>query len=137
MVICMNQKISTSDQNEFHVYRMKGERFTDKNMSKSKKMRGLTQEFGNGSKKMLKSVRLLNPSGKLYMIQDNSPIHKSKIVQNWIKSRKDIIVLIWTPLFPGLNYIEYLWAHMVGKLNPNNIKTKDTLIEIYIMNGIN
>ena len=40
------------------------------------------------------------------MIQENSPIHKSKIVQDWIKSRNDIIVLHWHPLSPDLNPIE-------------------------------
>ena len=79
------------------------------------------------------SVRSLNHPGKIYMIQDNSSIHNSNIVQDWIKSRNGIIVWNWPPLSPDLSPIDNLQAHMVAKWNPNNIQTKDTLLE-YIYN---
>ncbi|KAI8440988.1 hypothetical protein MSG28_009265 [Choristoneura fumiferana] len=39
---------------------------------------------------MLPSVRVAYPEGQIYLVHDNSSVHKSKIVKDWLNSQKDI-----------------------------------------------
>lgn len=41
---------------------------------------------------------------KIRLVQDNSPIHKSRVVQQWLTEHaEDIEVLYWPPRSPDLN----------------------------------
>ena len=154
-VIYSDEKtFSTSDQRELHCYRMKGERYKEDNVGKSKRngridvgMWGWMWGYGVGEiypidgkfngdqylfilkKIMLRSVRMLNPHGHIYFLHDNSPIHKCKKVQEWLQRQNEIIVINWPALSPDLNPIEHLWARFTSKWNGRQIKTKDTLIK--------
>ncbi|KAI8431536.1 hypothetical protein MSG28_016034 [Choristoneura fumiferana] len=62
---------------------------------------------------MLPSVRVAYPEGQIYLVHDNSSVHKSKIVKDWLNSQKDITVFEWPAKSPDLNPIENLWGQMV------------------------
>ena len=78
---------------------------------------------------MMPSVRALNPHGPIYILHDNSPIHKSNIVQEWFRSQSEINVINWPSLSPDLNPIEHLWSLIVSKWNPIKIKNKQQLLK--------
>ena len=155
-VIYTDEKtFSTSDQNDFYCYRLKGERYLENNVSASRRsgridvgMWGWIWGYGVGEiyplysrfnstvyldileNILLPSVRSLNPHEQIYLLHDNSPVHKSKLVQNWLKSRNDITVINWPSLSPDLNPIENIWARIVLKWQIGNcIKTKDALVK--------
>jgi transposase len=51
--------------------------------------------------------------GKLLIIWDGLPGHKSRIVRNYVESRGDKFVLETLPPYaPELNPVEYIWAYM-------------------------
>lgn len=66
---------------------------------------------------MLPSVRaLLIPEGEnFYMLQNKSPIHTARIVQDWFAAHPEITLLHWPPRSPDLNPIEDLWLHINKK----------------------
>ena len=51
--------------------------------------------------------------GKLLIIWDGLPGHRSRIVRNYVESRGQKFVLETLPPYaPELNPVEYIWAHM-------------------------
>lgn len=48
----------------------------------------------------------------LWFMQDNSPIHRGKLVRKWFRSHPAIRVMEWPALSPDLNPIENVWAEM-------------------------
>ena len=54
---------------------------------------------------MLPSVRQIYPEPQpIYFLQDNSPIHTSRVVQNWFSQHQDVIVINFPAksLVPGI-----------------------------------
>ena len=53
--------------------------------------------------------------GKLLIIWDGLPAHRSKLVRQYVESLEGHIVLEQLPGYaPELNPVEYIWAHMKG-----------------------
>ena len=61
---------------------------------------------------LLPSVEvLLFPEGEpFYLLQDNSPIHTCRVVQEWFTRHPHVTVLPHPPRSPDLNPIEHVWA---------------------------
>ena len=55
--------------------------------------------------------------GPVKFIQDQSPIHKSRIVKQWFEEQPAIEVLPWPPKGADLNPIENVWGEMMTDLN--------------------
>ncbi|KAI8432055.1 hypothetical protein MSG28_004574 [Choristoneura fumiferana] len=76
---------------------------------------------------MLPSVRVAYPEGQIYLVHDNSSVHKSKIVKDWLNSQKDITEFEWPAKSPDLNPIENLWGQMVLNWDSSEIRSKKNL----------
>ena len=50
--------------------------------------------------------------GLTYM-QDNAPIHRARIVKDWLESN-NVKMLQWPPYSPEMNPIENVWSHNQG-----------------------
>lgn len=63
---------------------------------------------------VLPSVQaLLFPEGEpFYLLQDNSPIHTSRVVNEWFGQHPYITLMPHPPKSPDLNPIEHIWAAM-------------------------
>ena len=80
---------------------------------------------------MIPSLRAIYPKHEMiYSVKYNSPVHKAKIVQSWLKERKDIIRIDWPTLSPDLNIIENVWKLVIKdwdimkKSNKQNLKDR-------------
>ena len=67
----------------------------------------------------------------LILMEDNAPIHTSKLTSNW-RDERDIVKLIWPPQSSDLNPIEDIWSdlkHTASATNPMpTLKTISTII---------
>ena len=83
--------------------------------------------------KKLKSsaMRLEIPETNLIYQQDNAPCHTSRSVRKWFEEN-EIHVMDWPSNSADLNPIENLWSLCKFKLNKQNPKNKQELIENFI-----
>ena len=63
--------------------------------------------------------------GKLMIIWDGAPIHRSGLVKNYVVSTRRRIVMERLPAYaPELNPVEYIWGHLKTHEIANLIATK-------------
>lgn len=83
---------------------------------------------------MVPSVRVFYPDGVIYFQQDQSPVHKSRLVQEWFARQDQVELLDWPPCGADLNPIENVWAETkrtIGENWPNPQPTNaDALWEL-------
>lgn len=78
----------------------------------------------------LPTAQVVYPGEHITFIQDNSSIHNSHIVQNWIndQQRRGVLTLIkLPPKSPDLNPIENLWGKMVQQWDTSQARTRENL----------
>lgn len=63
-----------------------------------------------------------------YFLQDNSPIHTCRIVQEWFSDHPEITVLPHPPKSTDLNPIEHVWAKMTKHMPENRHLTRASVI---------
>ena len=64
---------------------------------------------------LLPSIRILFDDGPIYLVQDNSPIHKSMPVRQWLKEHPQVHVLFWRARPPDMNLTENVWGWMANE----------------------
>ena len=155
-VIFTDEKtFSTSDQTQKHVYRLKNTRYEEKNISTNRRSGRIDLGFWGwvsgdvvgelvpiegkftGEKYLEILEQVLIPTVKsvysdfhvIFLVEDNSPIHRSKIVRNWINNRKDIIRIDWPANSPDLNIIENIWKLVVKDWDITKTRNKENLKE--------
>ena len=72
---------------------------------------------------MLPSVRVIYPK-IIYVVEDNSPVHRAKIVKKWFEEQNDIIRIDWPAISPDLNIIENIWSLVAKEWDNNKKKNK-------------
>jgi transposase-like protein len=56
------------------------------------------------------SVQEMYPDGVINFQQDQSPVHKSQLLQGWLTDQNEVELLDWPPCGTDLNQIENVWA---------------------------
>lgn len=86
---------------------------------------------------LLPTVRtLLFPNTTpFYLVQDNSPIHTSRVVKDWFREHPHITLLPHPPKSPDLNPIEEIWAAMIKVGRPDTLRQRNrqTLLDNAMM----
>lgn len=75
----------------------------------------------------LPTVRTAYPEGRIYLAQDNSSIHSSRLVQEWLAGQPDVELIRWPAKSPDLNPIENVWGQMVLNWDPSDVRNKENL----------
>jgi len=68
---------------------------------------------------MVPSVQILYPEGIIYLQQDHSSIHDSRVVQEWLYRQADVELLDWPPRGPDMNPIENMWSEVKRTMQEN------------------
>ena len=61
---------------------------------------------------MVTSVWILYPDGVIHLQQDQSSIHDSRVVQEWLSRQADIELLEWPPQVPDMNPIQNMCSEV-------------------------
>ena len=72
-------------------------------------------------------IREVVPGGQVSFIQDNCPVHKAAIVDNYFHRNEEIEAIQWPAHSPDLNPIENLWRMMVKEWQPRGATTVEEL----------
>lgn len=79
---------------------------------------------------LLPTVRAtaLPAAGQILLVQDNSPVHKARIVTDWFSRHREFERLFWPARSPDFNPIEDIWATMANEwVNANERTSRDLL----------
>jgi hypothetical protein len=161
-VVFVDEKVfSTNEQGRVSLWRLENTRYEEPNILKTQQSGRLTLGFwgwmtssGPGElieiptrmnsvnyKEILQEV--LMPTAKtvlggdepITLIQDNSSVHNSRIVQTWIDEQEDLNLIKLPPKSPDMNPIENLWGLMIQNWNPTDIRNiqnlKDHVFELW------
>jgi len=80
---------------------------------------------------LLPSVRRIYPEDAwpiFRLVQDNSAVHTSHVVQEWFAHHPEIEVLDWPAKSPDLNLIENIWGVIAKSWIPGHERTREALI---------
>jgi len=62
-------------------------------------------------------------------VQDNSGVHRARVVQNWLAAQPNLRTLNWPAKSPDMNVIENLWGIIVQEWDPQVRRTREALAQ--------
>jgi len=62
-------------------------------------------------------------------VQDNSGVHRARVVQNWLAAQCNLRTLNWPAKSPDMNVIENLWGIVVQEWDPRVQRTQEDLAQ--------
>ncbi|WP_157636937.1 IS630 family transposase, partial [Burkholderia ubonensis] len=69
----------------------------------------------------------------IFLVLDGHPIHKAKLVQDFVQAKKGRLKLFCLPLYsPHLNPDEQVWAHVKRSVSKRLVQTKDEMKRLAI-----
>ncbi|WP_175962553.1 IS630 family transposase [Burkholderia pyrrocinia] len=69
----------------------------------------------------------------IFLVLDGHPIHKAKLVQDFVKAQKGRLKLFYLPPYsPHLNPDEQVWAHVKRSVSKRLVQTKDEMKRLAI-----
>lgn len=80
---------------------------------------------------MLPTVRTVYPRDEMpsfLFFEDNCPIHRARVVQDWLRQNPEIRTVPWPSRSPDLNPIENVWGLMVQRWDFRRERNKEALI---------
>jgi len=157
-IVWMDEKVfSSSEDGRYRVWRPNGERLNPKYVLPSgssgrislgfwgsMSARGLldlieisprmdAEEYVEILEEVLKpGIRRIFPEEQfpiVKIVQDNSAVHTSRLVQAWFDANPDIQQIRWPPKSPDLNPIENVWAQMKLSWTAGQLRTREALRE--------
>lgn len=73
------------------------------------------------------TFRMPEDLGEVYFFQDNSPVHTSFLIRQYLRTQNDMHCIRMPALSPDLNPIEHLWARLFADSPQQIIATQDAL----------
>lgn len=76
---------------------------------------------------------MLGASGPVFLVLDGHPVHKARLVQNFVKAQKGRLKLFYLPPYsPHLNPDEQVWAHVKRSVSRRLVLSKDEMKRLAI-----
>ena len=78
---------------------------------------------------LMPSVDILFGDEPIYLVQDNCPVYKSRVVRDWLEEHQSVHVLLWPSRSPDLNSVENVWGLMAKEWDHRNERTPKAVEE--------
>ncbi|WP_432207814.1 transposase [Burkholderia pyrrocinia] len=76
-------------------------------------------------KRCLRIAQMIGAQKPIFLVLDGHPIHKSRLVLNFVKAQKGRLKLFYLPPYwPHLNPDEQVWAHVKRSVSKRLVQTK-------------
>lgn len=76
---------------------------------------------------------MLGASDPVFLVLDGHPVHKAKLVQDFVKAQKGRLKLFYLPPYsPHLNPDEQVWAHVKRSVSRRLVLSKDEVKRLAI-----
>ena len=72
---------------------------------------------------LMASVNTLFGEGPIFLVQDNSSVHKSRVVRDWLEHHAAVHVLFWPSRSPDVNPIKHVWGYIAKEWDHRNERT--------------
>ncbi|CAL1672077.1 unnamed protein product [Lasius platythorax] len=157
--IFSDEKVFSTDENgKITLWRTRGMRYAQENIRFRTRCGRITLAFwgcmtSRGSRPLVRTTPHMNSEEYIHIlsnvmmpyvsetfpgityvnfVQDNSGVHRARIVQDWLARQPNLRTLNYPAKSPDLNVIENLWAKIVREWDPQIRRTREALAQYVI-----